>query len=86
MEAMKIACNITQEMLEKLTPFDKACVNASVTACLLGSYSALIELLEEIRSVNALSLDDDPENFELLPIAEEVLNEMIASLPAVGDA
>ena len=73
------------EVLEEMTPLERATHKAMVSTYMLSHYGILQEVVEQIKEVELLKESSDLEERALLPLAEAGLVQLIRSLPTYGE-
>jgi len=78
--------DLISEVLNAMTPLERAAHNAMTAAYMIGHYGTIAEVVKQVEEVEALRDTMDLEERALLPLAEAALYQLICELPTHGDA
>ena len=78
--------DLISAVLDEMTPLERDAHNAMLSAYMIGSYGFMMDVIEQIKEVDALRDSTDLEDRSLLPMAEAALYQLICELPTQGDA
>ena len=86
MEDYLVNDDLISAVLDEMTPLERDTHNAMLSAYMIGSYGFMMDVIEQIKEVDALRDSTDLEDRSLLPMAEAALYQLICELPTQGDA
>jgi len=78
--------DLISAVLDEMTPLERDAHNAMLSVYMIGSYGFMMDVIEQIKEVDALRNSTDLEDRSLLPLAEAALHQLICELPTQGDA
>tara|TARA_R110000737_G_scaffold37271_1_gene57043 strand:- start:99 stop:368 length:270 start_codon:yes stop_codon:yes gene_type:complete len=78
--------DLISAVLDEMTPLERDAHNAMLSVYMIGSYGFMMDVIEQIKEVDALRDSTDLEDRSLLPMAEAALYQLICELPTQGDA
>jgi len=78
--------DLISAVLDEMTPLERDAHNAMLSVYMIGSYGFMMDVIEQIKEVDALRDSTDLEDRSLLPLAEAALYQLICELPTQGDA
>ena len=86
MDDFKTDEELLAEVLEGMTPLERAAHDSMVSSYMLSHYGLLEEVVQQVKEVEILKTSDDLEERALLPLAEAGLIQLIKALPTYGEA
>ena len=86
MDDFKTDEELLAEVLEEMTPLERAIHDSMVSSYMVAHYGLLQEVVQQIKEVEMLKSTSDLEERALLPLAEAGLVQLIKTLPIYGEA